>query len=139
VFQTTATIVTVLQGGGAASMNCGTDVVTVTTGLGTAPAGATLNATEFAAVNTRVGEMNTFLSGLATARGWAFFDVAALFNDPTLLTQIPAFPNFTNPSMLFGTLFSLDGVHPTAAGQRLLAQGWAAAINATYGSTLAIP
>lgn len=138
-FTTTAFVVGELQRGSAASLNCGTDVMTVTTATGTAPAGATLSTTEFGAINTRVGEMNTFLTGLATARNWAFVDIAAIFNDPANVALIPAFPNFTNPTQLFGTLFSLDGVHPTRAGQRLLAQGFAAAINTRYGSTLVVP
>lgn len=122
-----------------ATLDCGADVATVTTPAGTAPAGATVTPAEFAAINTRVGEMNTFLSGLATARNWAFFDVAAAFNDPALLAQIPPFPRFATPTNLFGPLFSQDGVHPTKAGQRVLAQGFAAAINATYGTTLVVP
>ena len=138
-FTTTAVIMAVLQGGGAAALDCVADVATVTTLAGTAPAGATVNTTEYAAINTRVGEMNTFLSGLATARNWAFFDVAAAFNDPALTPLIPAFPRFTTPTNLFGPLFSQDGVHPTRAGQRILAQGFAAAINTTYGTTLVVP
>lgn len=136
-FPTTAAIVTVLQGGGAANLNCATDVATVTTGAGTAPAGATLSTAEFAAINQRVADMNTFLTQLATQRGYAFVDLAAVF--AANAAQIPSFPNFTNPSQLFGTLFSLDGVHPTKAGHRLLAQAFAAAINTTYGSSLTIP
>ena len=54
---------------------------------------------------------------------------------------IPPVPNFANPTPgnLFGTLFSLDGVHPTRAGHRLLAQAFAAQINTTFGTSITVP
>jgi phospholipase/lecithinase/hemolysin len=36
-------------------------------------------------------------------------------------------------------LFSLDGIHPTAAGHKAIADAFVAAINAKYGSTLTAP
>ncbi len=137
VFQTTATIVNVLSGGGAANLNCGTDVATVTTAAGTGPAGATINATEYAAIVTRVGELNQAVATLAAARGYALanFDSALAANQ----AQIPPIPSFTTPATLFGPLFSLDGVHPNRAGHRITAQTFAAAINARFGTTLTIP
>ena len=134
-FPALATVVGTLQAGGAATLNCATDVLTTTPASATPL--ATVNVTEWGAINARVNEMNAFLTTEAQSRGYAFVDVDAIFTANA--AQIPSFPNFTNPSQLFGALFSLDGVHPTKAGHRLLAQGFAAAINATYGSTLSIP
>ncbi len=137
VFSATATIVNVLSAGGAANLNCGTDVATVTTGAGTASAGATINATEYAAITARVGELNTAIATLAAARGYAVanFDSALAANQ----AQIPPIPSFTTPSTLFGPLFSLDGVHPNRAGHRITAQTFAAAINAKFGTAITIP
>jgi lysophospholipase L1-like esterase len=37
---------------------------------------------------------------------------------------------------VFGSIFSLDGVHLTAAGQKLIANAMIDAVNAKYGTTI---
>jgi lysophospholipase L1-like esterase len=135
----TAQIAGVLAAGGAASINCATGVATVTTLAGTTTL-PTINPTEFAALAARVAAFNTHVRSVAQANGWAYVNL-----DSTLAAQaanpalVPPFPSFTTPDFIFGTLFSLDGVHPRKAGYRIMAQAFAAAINATYGTTLTVP
>jgi lysophospholipase L1-like esterase len=43
---------------------------------------------------------------------------------------------FLGPPTPYGSKISLDGVHPSAEGQRILANAAIAAINARYGSSI---
>ena len=113
-----------------------------------APGGAgdifVLDPTEQATLNAATDEYNATISAKATALGWAYLDP-----NPTLAASragatpaIPAFPNFTSntrdaATSVFGALFSLDGVHPSAAGQKVVANLVIAAINTKY--SLQIP
>jgi lysophospholipase L1-like esterase len=114
---------------------------------------------EYVALVTAVTAYNDYISGQATARGWAYFDPNAVFDSVALAGAIPAFPYARNaagavnpcagtpakttPPPLpatpppFGLLFSCDGVHPSAATHRLIAQHLRDVINAAY--TTAIP
>lgn len=136
-FTATATITSVLAAGGAAALNCTTDVATVTTAAGTGPAGPTMNPTEYAAITQRVTDINAFIAAEAASRGWALVDIDAALQASA--AQIPPIPQFTTPSALFGPIFSLDGIHPNAAGYKLMAQAFASAINAEYGTSLTVP
>ena len=49
---------------------------------------------------------------------------------------IPPFPSLSTPTNLFGPLFSQDGIHPTAAGHKIITNGFIAAINTKFGTTL---
>jgi len=40
------------------------------------------------------------------------------------------------PNVLFGSYFSLDGVHPSAAAHRVIANLVIDAVNQTYGTTI---
>src|SRR5882762_9186101 len=86
---------------------------------------------------------NTYISGQATARGWAYLDPNTTLDS---LRAIPAavrpFPALLQPcnatlGLPFGTAFSCDGAHPSASTHRLIAQHLRLAINAAY--TTAIP
>jgi len=89
---------------------------------------------------TAVTAYNTYISGQATARGWAYLNpnttLDSLRTVPTAVRPFPAIPQpcSANP---FGTAFSCDAVHPSAATHRLIAQKLRLAINAAY--TTAIP
>lgn len=131
-FPTTGAIAGVLAGGGAASLNCATGAATAT-GV---PAAAlpVLVKSEVIAIAARAAAMNAFIATEATARGYALVNV-----DSTLAANaasIPAFPNLTSPATLMGTLFSQDGVHPTAAGHVILATAFKTAINRAFGTGL---
>ena len=86
---------------------------------------------------------NAHISAQATAHQWAYLDpnftldslrlVAAAVRPFPLLGQ----PCSANP---FGTAFSCDGVHPSAASHKLIAQKLRTAINSAYSTTIpAIP
>jgi lysophospholipase L1-like esterase len=156
-FGTTGAVVNSLAGGGSARINCGAvDSTTVKpNGAGAfVSAGATINTAEYATITGRVAAFNTAISALAATPARTFTGAWALVDlNATLAAQaanIPAIPNFANPTAPFAcpaagcptgtvTVFSNDGVHPTKAGYRLMAQAFATAINARYGSTLVFP
>jgi hypothetical protein len=93
-----------------------------------------LTSSDISAINARIAQMNTHVQAKATENGWAYFNLDPVYGLPK--------PSFSVSSLLFanqpfGTSMSLDGVHPSSAGQALLASAAVKAINAKYG--LAIP
>ena len=103
-----------------------------------------LSPTELTQLNAATDAYNTTISAKATELGWAYLDPNPLLEAQKTGTTpaIPAFPNFTSNTRdaagsVFGALFSLDGVHPSAAGQRLIANAMIDAVNAKY--TIQIP
>ena len=97
-----------------------------------------LDPTEQTTISTRVTAYNTYISGKATALGWAYADP-----NPLLLTLkaagtlIRATPNF-QPTGTFGTGMALDGVHPGALVQREIANALIPIINAKYSTSLSL-
>jgi lysophospholipase L1-like esterase len=107
---------------------------------------------------TAVTGYNTTISAAATANGWAYFDPNVVFDSVALAGSIPAFPFARNaagainpcagtpakttPPPLpatpppFGLLFSCDGVHPSAATHRLIAQHLRNEINSAYTTVI---
>jgi lysophospholipase L1-like esterase len=147
-FDATARIVAALSASGSASLNCGTGVVKAPGALANADTLTVTTTAELAAIRARVDAYNAVITAQATARGWALVDLDAMF--AAQAAQVPLFPNLaayptittptTVPDTLFGVLFSQDGVHPTAAGQKVVANAFRTAINAKFGTTLpAIP
>ena len=93
-----------------------------------------LTASDINAINARIAQMNAHVQAMATANDWAYFNLDPLYALPK--------PSFRVTDLLFsnqpfGPYMSLDGVHPSAAGQSLLASAAVNAINAKYA--LAIP
>lgn len=139
-FPATGAITGALSGGGAASLNCGAGTATYTDAGGTHPTGPVLTAATVATIATEVVQIDSFIHLQAIARGWAYVDFNGLLAANAAL--IPKFPNFhptSPPTVDFGVLFSLDGIHPTAAGHKAVADAFATAINAKYGTTLPLP
>jgi GDSL-like lipase/acylhydrolase family protein len=108
---------------------------------------------EFKRLRDAVAGYNTYISDQAQQRGWAYVDLnpalgAAKAEAPVAgqLPKIAAFPclpggpcgGTTNATanILFGTYYSLDGVHPSGAAHRVLADLVIAAVNQTYGTTI---
>lgn len=82
---------------------------------------------------------NTYISGQATARGWAYLNPnTALDSLRTVPTAVRPFPLIGQPCTAnpFGTAFSCDALHPSAASHRLIAQKLRDAINAAYTTTI---
>lgn len=86
------------------------------------------------AINALMAQMNTHIQAQAAENGWAYFALSALYDlpKPSLNMYDVLFSNAP-----FGSNMSLDGVHPSAQGQAILATAAAQAINAKYG--VAIP
>ncbi|MDQ3950686.1 MAG: GDSL-type esterase/lipase family protein [Gemmatimonadota bacterium] len=102
-----------------------------------------IDAAEQAALNMAVDDYNSYLQQKANAIGFAYYDP-----NPTLLAERRTggcFAVIPNPAAAasgspFGSCMSNDGVHPAAAGQRLIANALIVAINAKYATTLpAVP
>jgi hypothetical protein len=92
-----------------------------------------LTPTEMGILNDQIQRMTAHIQSEATNRGYAFFTLGAISS---------AKPTFSLGALLtsptpFGTNFSLDGLHPSAAGSFLLAKAAAHALNVTYN--LGIP
>ena len=99
--------------------------------------------TEFASLVATVARYNSVISAEATARGYAYLDPNALFA-ALPAGAIPTFPNIPSVTALFpaaattpfGTIFSLDGIHPTGAAHKLIANALIPTINAKYGTAI---
>ena len=83
-------------------------------------------------LNGLAAQMDTEIQALAQANGYAFFRLDALYakSKEGVPFNLQAYLGTATP---YGPTISLDGVHPNAAGQAILANAAIAAINATYG------
>jgi lysophospholipase L1-like esterase len=105
----------------------------------------TVQPAELAKLVTTVTAYNAFIQSQVTAHGWVYFDPnTALDSLRAIPTAVAPFPNAGAPPAFnpcsaspFGTAFSCDGVHPSAATQRLVANKLIEVINAKYGTSLA--
>ncbi len=95
-----------------------------------------LDAGEIAALTQVVDGYNAAIQARATELGWAYFDPNPALAQLRASGAIPVIPDLTQPASAFGAYISLDGVHPSGAGQALLADLIAAAINDKYGTNL---
>lgn len=149
---TTGAITSVLAASRAAKVDCLRDSVLVAVAAAPAPAtanaGLRLNVPVTAAIAARATAFNAAITALATAEGWALADVYAAHTAQA--ANIPAIPNFANQLALFAcptagcptgttTIYSQDGVHFNKAGYRVMALAFQTAINATYGTAIAVP
>ncbi|HET7621398.1 MAG TPA: SGNH/GDSL hydrolase family protein [Gemmatimonadaceae bacterium] len=95
-----------------------------------------LDAGEIATITQTVAAYNAAIQAQADQLGWAYADPNPTLAQLRQSGAVPLVPDLTNPAAPFGQYFSLDGVHPSAAGQALLADLIATAINDKYGTTL---
>jgi lysophospholipase L1-like esterase len=90
-----------------------------------------LDADDIIAVNAQLADMNAVIRNEAATRGFAYFPLGALYEG--VVTKAPfnaiTFMTSTQP---YGPYISLDGLHPTAEGARVLADAAATALNRTY-------
>jgi len=108
---------------------------------------------EFKTLRNAVQGYNSYIAAQAQQRGWAFVDLnPALLaakaappaaGQPPLIAAFPCLPGGpcggttnTTPNVLFGTYVSLDGVHPSAAAQRVIADSLISAVNQKYGTAI---
>lgn len=115
-----------------------------------------LNATEQAALFARVQAYNTAIADAVQQNGWIYVDPASMLapvvanpddirkcqgmdtaSTPAAFASVVANncpgPTATN---FFGALISYDGIHPSAAGQQVIADTLALRINAKDGTSL---
>jgi len=95
-----------------------------------------LDEQEIASLAQTVAQYNAALQAKATSLGWAYYDPNPALDQLRASGAIPAVPNLASATNTFGDYISLDGVHPRRPAHVILANGIAAAINTTYGTTL---
>jgi hypothetical protein len=92
-----------------------------------------LTSGDISTINARMAQMNARMQARATENGWAYFSLDAVYALPKPAFSVSRLLFSNSP---FGTNISLDGVHPSAQGQGLLAVAAAQAISAKYGVTI---
>jgi hypothetical protein len=90
-----------------------------------------LTPAEAAVVNATLAEMDTFIAGRAQQLGFAHFRLQALYGRSDLKPRFSVVQLMTT-AQPYGSLISLDGIHPSTAGHAVLAQAAAQAINTRY-------
>lgn len=96
---------------------------------------------EYGTLRTRIAAFNTFIAAQAAARSMTYIDFnAAMDSVRGVANAVRTIPTFgtacsTNP---FGTAFSCDGIHPSAAVHKLFANKLRQAINAGYGTSIPV-
>lgn len=89
-----------------------------------------LSASEEALANGVFVQIGNHIRAEAEERGYAFMDLEALFT--TAKPPFSVVTLMTSTTAPYGVNFSFDGVHPSAAGQTLLAQAALKAIDDRY-------
>lgn len=90
-----------------------------------------LDVNEVNALNTQIGQMNAIIQDEAAKRGFAYFALSALYEGAVTKGPLNA-AALMGTAQPYGPYVSLDGLHPTAEGQRVLADAAAKALNDTY-------
>ncbi len=92
-----------------------------------------LTPNDIAFLNNLAQQMSDFVESKATENGYAFFSLGSLYNESKedVPFDLEAYLKSGTP---YGELISLDGVHPSAKGQSVLARAAQRAIQRTYGS-----
>jgi lysophospholipase L1-like esterase len=96
-----------------------------------------LDPTEQATLGALITSYNNYIATKAAAIGFAYLDPNPILAANKATNAIPRFPNFTNPTATFGSLISLDGIHPAGPAHRLIANELISVINTTYKTALA--
>src|SRR6476661_10026 len=115
-------------------------VIACAKGIYPAPVGDlyVLDPAEQTTLNTTIDAYNSYIQTTASAINFAYYDPNVLFAAQKATGAIPPFPDFKSTTATYGPLISLDGVHPTGAAHRLIANDLINIINAKYATTLAL-
>ena len=84
-------------------------------------------------ISSATAAFNAVIKDAVDATGVAFLDANALMNQ-IASSGIPSGDFILTAALVQGGAFSLDGVHPTARGNALIANEFLKAIDVTYGS-----
>lgn len=95
-----------------------------------------LSPEETAIIVQTVEQYNNFIRQQADQLGWAYLDPNVKLLE--LKTRADSDLSEREQQRAVRPYFSLDGVHPSSAAHRLVAQEAAAAINAVYGTNLQV-
>ncbi len=115
-----------------------------------------LNATERDSLLARVQAYNTAISDAASQNGWIYVDPASMLApalaNPAHIRKCQGMDTASTPAEFafvlinncpgptatnfFGSFISYDGIHPSAAGQQLIADTLAVRIDEKHGTTL---
>jgi hypothetical protein len=94
---------------------------------------------DITAINALLTQMTTHIREQATARGYAYFSLGALFDRADLKGGAYSVISQMTSQFPYGYFTSLDGVHPNALGQAVLAAAAGNAINDQYGKGVGKP
>lgn len=94
-----------------------------------------LTPAEAGIVNAALGQMNAHIRAVADRHKLAYFELEALYGMPGLKPPFSAVQLMTS-AQPYGSLISLDGIHPSGAGHAILASEAARALNARYNMRL---
>jgi lysophospholipase L1-like esterase len=95
-----------------------------------------LDAADVTAVNAQLAAMNAVIQDEARTHGFAYFPLGALYEGAVTKPAFNAVSIMTT-AQPYGPYISLDGIHPSAEGARVIADAAATALNSTY--RLSIP
>ena len=91
-----------------------------------------LTEADITSLNNVAAQINTFITNRATENGYATFSLGVLYDVAKDGVEFNV-SNILTSATPFGNLISLDAVHPSAAGQAVLASAAKAAIIQKYG------
>lgn len=95
-----------------------------------------LDPSEVAIVNTQLAQMNAYILAMAEQTGYAKFDLEVLYGMPAIKPRFSVVNLMLTPTP-YTAYMSLDGFHPSALGQNVLARAAVAAVNRKYGFGIA--
>lgn len=90
-----------------------------------------LTAAEVALLNTQIAQMDAYIRSEAERNGFAHARLAALYSEANTKAPFNAITLMTS-SQPYGPYVSLDGIHPSAEGARVLAEAVSAALQSRY-------
>ena len=97
-----------------------------------------LTPTESGIVNAEMHAITAHIRDQATRRGFAYFALGDLYDRGDVKPPFSVVALMTTNAP-YGQYFSLDGLHPSAAGQSVLARAAALALNDQYGLGIDVP
>ena len=83
-------------------------------------------------INAQMAQMNAYIRAEAQRIGWAHTELEVLYGVANVKAPYSVVQQMTSATP-YGTLISLDGMHPSAEGSRVIAEAVADALDARYG------
>jgi len=96
-----------------------------------------LDASEIQTASTAISNFNSTISAIASAKGWGLVDINSFLNNVAANGITENGVHFT-AAFITGGIFSLDGIHPTAQGQSIVANEFIKVINSKFGSSYSL-